>query len=85
MPITRGISKSIETGRVAKGSESQQKFTYVNRDFNQESFSNVEFKLLPISNKPKTSKDLKVRIYCTECGTKAKPKNKFCSTCGNKL
>jgi len=75
----------IETGRISKGNESDQAFTYVNKDFNIYSFSHVEFKLLPNTYKPKTSKDLKVRTYCTQCGKKAKVKSKFCSACGNKL
>lgn len=74
-----------ETGRIEKGDESNQSFAYVNRDFSYAAFHFVEFKLLPQSHKSKTSDDLKVRKYCTQCGKKAKAKDKFCSACGNKL
>lgn len=76
---------AIETGTIEKGSSSSQSFTYVNKDFDAASFNHVEFKLLPDTYKPKTSEDLKVRTYCTQCGKKARVKDKFCSVCGNKL
>lgn len=76
---------TVETGRIEKGDESNQSFAFVNRDFSYSAFHFVEFKLLPQSHKSKTSDDLKVRKYCTQCGKKAKAKDKFCSACGNKL
>lgn len=75
--------KSIETGRVEKGEKSNQQFTNSYQNFNYWASNVVEYKLLPLSNKNKTTDDIK--HYCTECGTKTKSKYKFCPSCGNKL
>ena len=75
----------IETGRVEKGDGPNQSFTYVNQDFEIASFSYEEFTLLPEDQRPKTTDDLKIRTYCTQCGKKARPKDKFCSACGTKI
>lgn len=76
-------SKSIETGRVEKGSNSNQKFDGVNMSFTSWMFKSVEYQILPKSQKPVESQEL--RKYCTSCGTKAKKEHKFCSACGTKL
>ena len=76
-------SKSIETGRVEKGDESDQSFTNSYEQFNYHTSHQVSLKILPLSNKNKTTEEIK--HYCTECGTKTKSKYKFCPTCGNKL
>lgn len=86
--VTRGggmQKKSIETGRIEKGEASSQDFSYVNKNFDVFASHVTRFKLMPDSHRPKTSEDLKVRIYCTECGKKANPKDKFCSACGTKI
>ena len=75
--------KSIETGRVEKGEKSKQKFTNSYGRFNYHTSHQVSLKILPLSNKNKTTEEIK--HYCTECGTKTKSKYKFCPTCGNKL
>jgi hypothetical protein len=75
--------KSIETGRVEKGEKSKQKFTNSYGQFNYHTSHQVSLKILPLSNKNKTTEEIK--HYCTECGTKTKSKYKFCPTCGNKL
>lgn len=75
--------KSLETGRVEKGSNSNQSFEYDNTSFNY--FSSVinSWKIKPQSTKPFVSEDLVV--YCTECGAKRKKDNhKFCPHCGTK-
>lgn len=77
--------KNIETGRIEKGNQSQQSFTYVNNNFSKMSFHTEDFRLLPDSYKPKTSEDLKHKQYCTQCGKRSKVNDKFCSGCGNKL
>jgi hypothetical protein len=77
------IEKSIETGRVEKGESSNQNFTNSYENFNYNVSHQVTFKILPLSNKNKTTQD--IRQYCTECGTKTKSKFKFCPSCGNKL
>jgi hypothetical protein len=77
-------SRKIETGTVEKGDSSKQSFKTSSRNFQYSSFYNVEWKILPKSQQPITSKDL--QQYCTECGTKIiKSTFKFCSNCGNKL
>lgn len=81
--LTRS-AKTIETGRVEQGSNSDQKFKTVNKDFEYFAFHTVEYKLLPISQKINTVEDLKVKVYCTNCGTKLGKGHKFCSSCGTK-
>ena len=76
-------SKSIETGRVEKGDESNQTFTNSYQEFNYHTSHEIFFKIQPLSTKNKTTED--IRHYCTECGTKIKSNFKFCPSCGNKL
>jgi hypothetical protein len=52
-------SKSIETGRVEKGSTSNQKFDEVDMDFEKFHISSIVFQLLPESVKPVETKELK--------------------------
>jgi hypothetical protein len=77
-------SKSIETGRVEEGSHSDQKFKTVNKDFEWFAFHTVEAKLLPVSQKINTAEDIKVKVYCTNCGAKLHKEHKFCGHCGTK-
>jgi hypothetical protein len=77
-------SKSIETGRVETGGDSNQSFEYVNKSFDYYAFHTVEYKLLPTSQKINTAEDINVKRYCTNCGTKQKPEFKFCPSCGKK-
>jgi len=75
--------KSIETGRVEKGEQSNQTFTNSYEQFNYYTSHTIKFKI-----QPKSSKNINVdeiRQYCTECGTKMKSNYKFCPSCGNKL
>lgn len=86
-PIKRSLakkSKSIETGRVEKGSESIQKLTTVSKEFDYFPFHEVEYKLLPISQKINTVNDVQVKVYCTNCGAKLGKSHKFCGQCGTK-
>jgi len=76
--------KSIETGRVEKGSHSEQEFTYVNKSFEYSPFYTLEYKLLPISQKVNTVADINVKKYCTDCGSKFGKTDNFCSKCGKK-
>jgi len=84
---SRGIDKNtndIETGRIEKGSHSNQTFTSVNLKFNPWSISESVWKILPETRKMLTSDD--IVVYCTECGHKRKkPTHKFCPMCGNKF
>lgn len=76
-------SKSIETGRIEKGSHSNQKFKNVYKDFEYLPFKTEYIKILPISQKQINSNDLQKK-YCYECGKKLNPKFKFCPSCGAK-
>jgi len=77
-------SKTVETGRVEAGSESDQKLQTVNKSFNYYPFHTVEYKLLPISQKVNTADDINVKRYCPNCGAKINKTNKFCPSCGKK-
>lgn len=76
--------KSIETGRVEMGSQSDQQMTTVNMNWEIQPFHTVEYKMLPTSQKVNTVQDVQVKRYCTNCGTKQKPAFKFCPNCGVK-
>lgn len=76
--------KKIETGRVEKGSTSNQSFVQDNTSFNSWWTWESKWKILPMSRKLLESKDLKV--FCTNCGTKQKRKSFiFCPHCGHKF
>ena len=76
-------SKSIETGRVAEGNYSHQKFDNINIDFEYYPFHTENLTILPFSRKPINKNDLQ-KIYCTQCGRKLNTKYKFCPYCGAK-
>ena len=75
--------KSIETGRVEKGEQSNQTFANSYQQFNYHTSNTVKFKILPLATKNINVEE--IRQYCTECGTKTKKNYKFCPSCGNKL
>lgn len=79
------IPKEKETGRIAKGSESDQKLSYISKDFQYTPFHTETIKILPDSEKIATSADLKYKKYCSNCGKKVNQKDHYCSYCGNKL
>lgn len=81
---SRKLSKSIETGRVEKGSHSNQSFKTVNKSFEAWAFHTIEYKLLPVSQKINTLEDINVKVYCTNCGAKLGKTDRFCSQCGHK-
>ena len=78
------LSDRIETGRIEKGSHSNQEFENIDMNFEWWSFKTEVIKLLPISQKPITKKDLK-KLYCANCGHKVNTKFKFCPYCGAKI
>ena len=83
-PERRLKSKSIETGRVEKGSSSDQSFTTVSKNFNSWTVSTSVWKILPESQKPVEKKDLVEK--CPKCSTKVKKSSwKFCPECGSEL
>lgn len=71
----------IETGRVEKGSTSQQDLREATGDFEMISFHIIKYKLTPKSQKKLTSVDYYSK-YCTSCGGRCK--TSFCPFCGNK-
>jgi len=74
---------SIETGRIEKGSESKQNFTYDNSNFYSWASSTSKWKILPLSQKLLEKEDIK--IFCTECGSKRKKdSHRYCPNCGTK-
>ncbi len=85
-PQLRSLAKkSIETGRVEAGSNSDQKIKTVDKSFDYWAFHTVEYKLLPISQKVNTAADVNVARYCTSCGFKTGKTDKFCAKCGTRI
>lgn len=76
-------SSTMETGRIEKGSYSNQYFVNVDVNFDFLPFTTERIKLLPKSQKPIYKEDLE-KVYCVECGRKIKPKFKYCPFCGTK-
>ncbi len=77
------MDNMIETGRTEKGGKSDQTFNSVSMEFSTYIAKVIEFKILPLSQKPIEAKDL--IKHCTECGTKLDRKWKFCGSCGHKI
>ena len=76
--------RDIETGRVEKGSKSDQSFTYNNSSFHSFPSHTNWWKIKPVSQQIMVKEDLVT--YCTECGSKRKKDNhKFCPQCGTKF
>ena len=73
--------KSIETGRVDKGSQSNQQFNNYYGDFENWYFKKETIKILPESQKQISVSDLNKK-YCYNCGKKIKKEFKFCPSCG---
>lgn len=80
-PITLN---SIETGRIAEGSYSNQKLDKVDLEFSPWACNTETIKILPLSCKSFSSNDLK-KQYCPSCGHKINDKYKFCPYCGENL
>lgn len=77
-------AQPLETGRVEKGSNSDQSFTYDNTTFNTFYSWKTTWTILPESQRPVVKEDLSV--YCTGCGAKRKKStHKFCPICGTKF
>ena len=82
--LKNNATRHIETGRVEKGSESDQSFTYDNSSFYSYPSTTNWWKIKPQSTKPLVREDL--ITYCTECGAKRKKDTyKFCPQCGTKF
>lgn len=81
--LTANTQKSIETGRIERGSNSNQRFDNIDTSFEYAAFVTETLHILPMSRKPVTSGDLK-KIYCHQCGRKIKAGFRFCPFCGSK-
>jgi len=79
----KSMSKKTETGRIEKGGYSNQDFTLVDMDFEYFPFHTIEYKLLPVSQKPAEFAEMKLK--CKKCGTKIKSNWKVCPICGNPI
>ena len=76
-------SQPMETGRIEKGSASNQGFTYDSTTFNTWYSWSSDWKILPLSQRPVVQEDL--IIYCGNCqARRKKPTHKFCPICGEK-
>ena len=84
LSAAKNINATIETGRIEKGSHSNQEFENVFIDFEYCSFAHETIQILPESQKPYTDKDLK-KVYCVNCGRKLNTKYKFCPYCGYRI
>jgi archaellum component FlaF (FlaF/FlaG flagellin family) len=74
-----------ETGRIEKGSDSKQEFESVDMDFNVYPSNYSTWRILPLSEKPFTTKEVNV-LYCGNCGIRRKKDtHKFCPHCGTKF
>jgi hypothetical protein len=83
---TRGFTPKLkkETGRVEKGGNSSQTFTYDSTQFSTTKFASNWWKILPMSEKVKTIDEVQT-YYCSSCGTKRKKDSyKFCPNCGTR-
>jgi len=79
-----GEPVSKETGRVEKGSYSDQSFKYDNTSFNYYCSWKYTWKILPESQRPYMKEDLKV--FCVNCGSRRKKaSHTFCPNCGQKF
>jgi Zn finger protein HypA/HybF involved in hydrogenase expression len=77
-------SKSVETGRVEKGSSSDQEFKTVSKNFNSWAVSTSVWKILPDSQRPVEKTDLINK--CPKCSTNLKKTSwKFCPECGHQM
>ena len=72
--LCSSTTNSIETGRTDKGSESDQTFVTTSGIFEYSPYHWTDYVIKPYNNKPITKKDIVVKRYCSQCGSKVKPK-----------
>jgi len=72
-----------ETGRVQKGSNSNQVLEHVTGYSWEYATIETRFKILPESKKEYCATDM--RVYCTNCGKKRHGSDNFCGRCGTRF
>ena len=82
--IRKETDDTIETGRIEKGGHSDQEFNTCDIKFDYRAFKTESILILPQSRKSVTVEETR-RRYCSQCGKKVSPKDKFCSNCGARL
>lgn len=84
MDFMSEVASLKETGKVEKGSKSDQTFYNYNGDFEFWVNKTITYQMMPASARPVETAD--IANYCTECGAKNKgSKYKFCPSCGHKF
>jgi hypothetical protein len=63
---TRSLSDTIETGRIEKGQVSEQKFEDIDLNFQSWTISRIKYQLLPESQKPIETEELKPQPTSTD-------------------
>ena len=77
------VEKTIETGRIEKGSNSSQSFGKDYSTFNTYWSWKTDWKILPLSQKPVEVQDLV--LYCTGCQRRRRKQSDiFCPKCGKR-
>ncbi len=76
----------VETGKVERGEQSNQKFENVNMNFENFCINKISYQILPDSKKPiEVAEIKKTNKYCHECGKTNDNNFKFCPSCGTKI
>ena len=71
-----------ETGRISRGTQSNQNFVKIEVDFDILPFYELNYYLKPVSEKG----EYEIKEYCTNCSTRIRKKTwLYCPKCGNKL
>lgn len=81
---TRGVTSSMETGRIEKGPESTQNLKVVDVDFQTSPYHKIIYQLKPNSQKPLDIQE--IRAYCPNCAYRIRKASwKYCPKCAEKL
>jgi len=81
--LSNSESPKIETGRVEKGSKSDQQFVNVDKNFELYASYTCEYHIIPLSQKTVYSYS-EVKTYCNKCGRKKRKADVFCPKCGTR-
>ena len=82
---TQKLSKKVETGRIEKGEKSNQKLDLVDMKFEDISFLNLSYLLLPISQQQSVTYS-EIRNYCPHCSYRIRKANwHYCPKCGEQI